>query len=304
MDPITLGVMAAQLAGNFFSGQPSIRADFEQSPQGISARRNRLVWWTTAGSILAAGSIITLFGWLVFRWSPGSIVVSIGTTLILAACVAVLGNILYKSALAAFTPQAVLDAERKREEEQERLTRDTTLPALLRYNRDQMALYHQIATTQARVAGRNSQTAMAIGFVALIAGSAVAIVSDDVTTKLITGSLAALGGIFSGYIARTFLVAQDKAIVQLYKYWEQPLTTSYILAAERLVQTFDNGRSKEKEFGKLINQLLMIAIQREAPSTESRNGSPLPRPRSKRARSDQKESGEGSPQSSEPEEYS
>ena len=89
-------------------------------------------------------------------------------------------------------------------EEEEELARDTALPALIRYNRDQMALYHQIATTQARVAGRNSQMAITIGFLALVAGSIVAIISNDVTTKLITGSLAALGGIFSGYIAERF----------------------------------------------------------------------------------------------------
>jgi hypothetical protein len=202
------------LVKGWLDRRSDLRAKFEKTEEGIRARNSRLVWWVVAASVFATGSIVTLLGGLVFRWPASVIVASIGATLILSAVVALFGTIVYRSAFAAFIPQAALDAERKREEEQEELTRDITLPALLRYNREQMALYHQIATTQARVAGRNSQTAMAIGFLALIAGSIVAIMSPDVATKLITGGLAALGGVFSGYIARTFLVAQDKAIEQ------------------------------------------------------------------------------------------
>lgn len=301
MDPVSLA--AVSLVANPFSSlrsvQTGIRASFEQSPEGVHARKNRLIWWASAGLIFAAGSMATLLGSLVFRWSLAPILASIGATLILTIVVAVLGNLIYRSALRAFTPQAALDAEKQREEEQDRLMRDTTLPALLKANRDQMGAYHQIATAQARLAGRSSQTAMAIGFAALVAGSVVAILSPSITTKLITGGLAALGGIFSGYIARTFLAAQDKAISQLYKYWEQPLTTSYILAVERVANEFADSKLREKELGKLIDQLLMIAIQREVPSVESRDGSSMTRPRSRRAKSDQRISEDGSSQHSE-----
>lgn len=280
--------------------QRDIRASFERSDEGIRARRNRLACWVIAGSVFVAGSITTLFGWLLFRWAIGSIAASIGATIVVAVSIAVLGSVIYRSALTAFTPQAAIDAGNRLAEEEDKLARDTTLPALLRYNRDQMALYHQIATSQARVAGRNSQTAIAIGFLALVAGSIVAIVSNDAATKLITGGLAALGGIFSGYIARTFFVAQDKAIGQLYKYWEQPLTTSYILMAERVTNAFADNRIREKELGKLIDQLLSIAIRREVSSIESRNARPIARSRSNRAKDNQNKSREEASQSSEP----
>jgi TRADD-N domain-containing protein len=250
-------VSMVPLVKGWLDRRSGLRAKFERTDEGIRARRSRLVWWIVAASVFVAGSVATLLGGLVFRWPTGVIVPSIGATLILSAAVALFGNLVYRSAFAAFIPQAALYAEMQREEEQEKLTRDITLPALLRYNREQMALYHQIATTQARVAGRYSQAAMAIGFLALIAGSIVAIMSPDVATKLITGGLAALGGIFSGYIARTFLVAQDKAIGQLYQYWEQPLMTSYVLMAERIVGTFADPRAKEKEFGKLVVEILL-----------------------------------------------
>jgi hypothetical protein len=261
-----------------------IRASFERSPEGVKARRNRLICRAIASVILTAGSSVILFGWLVFRWPATAVLASVAATVMLTIAAAVLGTVVYGSALAAFTPQATLDVENKLLEEQERLARDTTLPALLRYNREQMALYHQIATSQARAAGRNSQLAMAIGFGALIAGSVVAIASDNATTKLVTGGLAALGGIFSGYIARTFFVAQDKAIGQLYKYWEQPLTTSYLLTAERITAVFADERTRERELAKLIDQLLMVSIRRDAAFLEAVNGRPQPRRRSKSAR--------------------
>lgn len=299
MEPIILSA-ASSVLGSLLSISKSsgIRADFEKSEAGVRARSKRLVWWAIAASIFAVGSVATLLGGLVFHWSSGEVVGSIGATLILAAVVALFGSIVYRSAFATFIPQAALDAENQRAEEQEKLARDITLPALLRYNRERMDLYHDIATNQARIAGRNSQTAMAIGFLTLVAGSIVAIVSPAVTTKLITGGLAALGGIFSGYIARTFLMAQDKAIGQLYNYWEQPLTTSYVLMAERVAEAFADNEVKEKELGKLIDQLLKIATQRQLPSAESKNGSS--RSRSNKAKSDRKKPGEGSRQSSQP----
>jgi hypothetical protein len=93
-------------------------------------------------------------------------------------------------------------------------------------------------------------------------------------------------------------MAQDKAIGQLYNYWEQPLTTSYVLMAERVAEAFADSEVKEKELGKLIDQLLKIAIQRQLPSAESKNGSS--RSRSNKAKSDRKKPGEGSRQSSQP----
>jgi hypothetical protein len=57
-------------------------------------------------------------------------------------------------------------------------------------------------------------------------------------------------------------VAQDKAIGQLYKYWEQPLTTSYLLMAERIAENVSTSR-REDEMAKLIDQLLLISQGRE-----------------------------------------
>ena len=109
-----------------------------------------------------------------------------------------------------------------------------------------MGLYHKIATSQARAAGRNSQIFTIIGFLALVAGAIVAFSSKDETTKLLIGALASLGSLFSAYITRTFFVPQKAAIDQLYKYWEQPLATGYFLAAERIADIYRQRERRQK----------------------------------------------------------
>jgi hypothetical protein len=270
---MVIDVAAALLAATVGLGGSASRLEraelalkFEKSREGMRARKTQLVFRIIGGAIAAFAGVVILIGGLILHWHWQVIVASTGGALVLICTSELLGRVVYSSALAAFMPEAAVDAERKSKEEQEALARDTALPALLRYNREQMSRYHEIATTQARIAGRNSQIAMTIGFTALIAGASVAIVSNDTTTKIITGGLAALGGIFSGFITRTFFVAQDKAISQLYKYWAQPLASSYFLAAERLVDGLTESRSKDKELGKVIDQLLLIALQRNEPS--------------------------------------
>lgn len=150
----TVGLAAAALSAGVVrewltNRQSDIRAKFEHSPEGIRARRNRLFWWVAAGSILAAGGAATLLGWLVFKWPTSQIVASIGVAIILTVIVATFGSIVYRSAFGAFAPQAALDIDKQREEEQEKLEQEIKLPVLLRNNREQMYLYHQIATTQA-----------------------------------------------------------------------------------------------------------------------------------------------------------
>jgi hypothetical protein len=180
----------------------------------------------------------------------------------------VVGWRVYEYSYQSYRPQALVDATERERQEREELTRDTGLPALLKYNREQMALYHKIATSQARTAGRNSQIFMSIGFLALVVGATVAINANDQTTKLLVGALASLGSLFSAYITKTFFTAQKAAIDQLYKYWEQPLATSYFLSAERIASSLsDEGKTaRDQQLSSLITQVLQAAIRAEPPA--------------------------------------
>lgn len=115
------------------------------------------------------------------------------------------------------------------------LTNSKDLVALIQANRRQMSAYDVLAQAQAKTAFRNSQFAMAAGLLVLVAGAVVAIAAPEVSTKIATASLTAIGGALSGYIAKTFLESYSNAVTQLNFYFQQPLITSYLLTAQRLI---------------------------------------------------------------------
>jgi hypothetical protein len=244
----------------------SYRDDFDGTDKGKRTRKVRFWFYNAALFFFLLGAILLLLGPFVFHWPREVTLASITSSSIISIILFVVGWRVYEYAYKNFRPQALLDATERERQEQEQLARDTGLPALLKYNREQMALYHKIATNQARTAGRNSQIFMSIGFLALVVGAIVAINASDQTTKLLVGALASLGSLFSAYITKTFFTAQKAAIDQLYKYWEQPLAASYFLAAERIADTIseDGKTAKDQQLAMLIDQVLQAAMRREA----------------------------------------
>jgi hypothetical protein len=67
---------------------------------------------------------------------------------------------------------------------------------------------------------------MIVGFLLLLVGGVVALRATDETSKTVVAGLAAIGSLTSGYVSRTFLKAEDRAMEQLNYYFQQPLVTS------------------------------------------------------------------------------
>jgi len=65
--------------------------------------------------------------------------------------------------------------------------------------------------------------------------------ATDTTARIVTGSLTGVGGVLSGYITKTFLNDRRTALSQLNHYFQQPLTTGYLLTAERLASKAEGG---------------------------------------------------------------
>jgi MFS family permease len=117
----------------------------------------------------------------------------------------------------------------------EELDNAQDLPALLKANRKQMEAYDVLVRGQARTAFRNSQIAMGIGLFVLVVGATTSIAAHETASKIATAGLTAIGGMLSGFIARTFLNTYGQALRQLNFYFQQPLINSYLLTAERLI---------------------------------------------------------------------
>ena len=136
----------------------------------------------------------------------------------------------------------------------------TDLAALIRANRKQMEAYDVLARAQAKSAFRNSQVAMAAGLSVLLLGSVVAINADDTASKITTASLTAIGGVLSGFIARTFLQTYSRALRQLNFYFQQPLINSYLLSAQRLVREMSVSR-RDAALSHVVRNVMAVVVR-------------------------------------------
>jgi len=160
---------------------------------------------------------------------------------------------------------------RKQLKERERLARERakeaseemadagTLAGLLKANRKQIDAYDELARAQSREAFRNSQIAISIGMTALIVGGLASIVVPSTTAKITTASLTAIAGMLSGYIGKTFLRVYERTQQQLTFFFQQPLINSYVLSAERLIDT--HLQSKDQEVSRIIDRILAVLVQ-------------------------------------------
>ncbi|WP_123470619.1 MULTISPECIES: hypothetical protein [unclassified Streptomyces] len=98
-----------------------------------------------------------------------------------------------------------------------------------------LALYHKIATGQAKQSFRNAQVAMWLGFVLLAGFLVVALKVSTTAGSIVAGGLGAVAAALAGFVSRTFVRSQEAAAGHLRSYFDQPLELSRYLAAERLI---------------------------------------------------------------------
>ncbi|WP_432002643.1 TRADD-N-associated membrane domain-containing protein [Streptomyces sioyaensis] len=221
----------------------------------VTALRSRLLYAAGAVVLIAVCGAVAaaVFG---SGWRITLVILITGA---LISCALTLGaEHIYKTQETSFVPSGMGDGEDDGPESP-RLFEDPGLQNLIVLNRAQMQVYHEIATKQARLASRNSRWAMVVGYIVLIAGAIVAIRTGDQTSKIVTGALALMGGLLSGYISRTFLRSERAAMAQLSFYFRQPLVTSYVLSAERL--TLKSGGDRKDQLVTDVVQGVLAAAQ-------------------------------------------
>jgi Cyanobacterial TRADD-N associated 2-Transmembrane domain len=132
----------------------------------------------------------------------------------------------------------------------------TDLPGLLRFNRRQMEAYESLTRRQAASSYRLSHIALAIGFALVVGGGAAAITASGTAAKVSAAGLAAIAAAVSGFLARTYLRIYERTLLQLNFYYEQPLVSSYVLTAERLVDKMGSDR-RDDSLSRIIEELLI-----------------------------------------------
>lgn len=267
MEPLTaatitaVNVLSKDSSSLLVSDKSIARMEFDRSQEGKRSRQRRDLLHGIGVIVGVLALFLGAIGRYVWGWNARTAILVVSGIVIVGLFSWVVGSYLYSQAVQLFVPEEAIRKRTEAEKARRRELTDTSLPAMLKFNRDQMVLYHTIATTRAKSAGRNSQIAISVGFLVLTVGALVAIFSDDLSTKIVTATLASLGGIFSGYITKTFFVAQDRAIEQLTDYWQQPLATSYLLAAERIVSVSLSKDERDEQLKKLIERTLAMSAR-------------------------------------------
>ncbi|GIG14304.1 hypothetical protein Cme02nite_26360 [Catellatospora methionotrophica] len=141
---------------------------------------------------------------------------------------------------------------------------------LLNANQRQMEAYASIARSQAATSYRASQVAMGAGLVLLVIGGACAYFITDPAAKIATATLAGVGTLVGGYISRTYIAVQYRAMEQMTYYFREPQVQSYILTAERIAHQLD-AEERSQALGSIIDATLSRLL--ENPEEASARGS-------------------------------
>jgi hypothetical protein len=215
-----------------------------------------------------------------------------GALCLMAVGAITVGIYWYASALARFLDARELATAVTESSQEEQTERDKDLDELLRLNRTQMQAYQTLSRGQQRSAFRSSLIALFAGLVVLVGGIVIVVVVNGDTSKVAVAGVAGLGGALSSYIAGTYLKLHQEASSQLRFFSDQPIVTSYIYEAERLVTKLPKGNSQTATYNAVIRDILGIA-QRDAASLSqaqrSSRDSPQRRASARRRRSRQGE---------------
>jgi hypothetical protein len=145
--------------------------------------------------------------------------------------------------------------------------------ALVNANRALLDEYQAPVRRQARTSYTYSQIAIFAGLTALLIGVAVVLATNDLSARLATAGLSAIGTVLAGYIARTYLRVYERAQDQLNFYFREPLVTSYLLTAERLAEKLEGDRRQDAYSG-MVAEIVRAAGSDMNPGGASTEGSP------------------------------
>lgn len=257
-DAIQLSASYAQdatLAG--VPRQVAVYAQWEGSSARAAARARLLLFGVFATACLLAAALLGTFT------ATGDLgveegVIAGGTVLLYGIGAMTVGGFMYGRTLASFLSkreQATAEADKSNDDG----TRDKDLDELLRLNRTQMQAYQSVSRAQQRGAFRSSLIALFVGLGVLVGGIVVVVVINGDTSKVAVAGVAALGSALSSYIASTYLKLHREAAQQLRFFSDQPIVTSYIYEAERLVTKLPKGNSQAATYKDVIKDVLGIA---------------------------------------------
>lgn len=253
-------IFREDLGGEGAPATPATAQRWASSPERKSAAKLVLPF-LVLGSLAAAGAALVYLG------HERNVLAGAGLS-VLGLLSFALSAFVYTAARARFNEKQETAARQGVNDVLAKLEDGLDLGILMKLNRKQMEAYHLLTRQQASDAYKKSVMAMGTGLLALIAGvlAVIFLPGTDTIEKITTGVLTAVGTVLAGYISRTYLRTYDTALHQLNHYFEQPLQTSYLLAAERLIGCMTEAK-RDKLYTQVIEHILRATSNNGQPPT-------------------------------------
>lgn len=143
----------------------------------------------------------------------------------------------------------------ERAEQRDHRAHKLALASLWDVTHSRLALYHDIATSQAKRSFISAQIAMALGFLLLIGFVAAAVQAEKTAAAAVAGALGAVAAALAAFISRTFIKSQETAAEHLKAYFDQPLEFSRYLAAERLLS---DAKLTDDQRAEVVGELVRL----------------------------------------------
>jgi len=124
--------------------------------------------------------------------------------------------------------------------------------ALFNLYSKQIELYQQQTRSRASWSFIAAILAMISGLAFVFWGGTVMLSGGETTQLAAGGSIAAIGGAASGFIAKTFLDVHRLSIGQLNRYFQQPVINDHILMAQRLADDIGDADARKNAYETVI----------------------------------------------------
>lgn len=138
-------------------------------------------------------------------------------------------------------------------------SKDTiSLGSLFNLYSKQIEKYQQETRSRASWSFLFATLSMLAGFGFVIWGGSVLLTADEPIVLASSGLLSTIGGIVSGFITKTFLDVHKLSLLQLNKYFQQPVINDHILMAQKLADEMDDQVAKIRAYEKIISSITKL----------------------------------------------
>lgn len=156
---------------------------------------------------------------------------------------AIITTVLNKSRLMTKFTERVLNQPGNNEISEK--VKSADFDTLWREAKDNIEIYHTLATRQAKDSFRAGRIAAIVGFVAVIVIGVVVAFASNGTSAIAASIVGVAAAGMSGYIGATFMKAQTESSAQLRQFFLQPVEAERLLALERLMDKLDDEHKSQ-----------------------------------------------------------